>query len=259
MDTTPQILVEPGNPFGFDPTEFAELIDIIREELSPEYDVRVAYREQVGAAVTLYEVIDFWLSWQSWSAAAQGALLERLVAKTLEWRRRRREARPATIARPIWIRVIVASGEAKVVGEVRVGDSEGEPEYGPFSNSDEDPKMLQTGPPPVRPWPPKQEDLPQRPGQELARRRIMLEAIHRIMVEAQGRGRDFVVLDSPSVAGIGSQMQLNAAESRGLFKRLIEEGYVRVRNPLQTDEDRGDLHAEVEYLTDRGLEEIGEI
>lgn len=110
MDTTPQILVEPGNPFGFDPTEFTELIDIIREEFSPEYDVRVAYREQVGAAVTLYEVIDFWLSWQSWFGAAQGVLLERLLAKVLEWRRRRREVKPATSASPIWIRVIVAPG-----------------------------------------------------------------------------------------------------------------------------------------------------
>jgi hypothetical protein len=259
MDAKQQILVEPGNPFGFDPAEFADLVQGISEELGREYDVRVAYREQVGAGVTLYEVVNVWLSWQNWSEGAQGALVGIILEKILEWRRRRREANPAAFARPIWARVIVTLREAQVVGEVRIGGSDGEPEYGPFSDSDEDPKRLQKEIPPIRPWPPRQEDLPQRSGRELARRRIMLEAIHAMVVEAQERGHDAVIVDSPTVTGLGRQIQLDAAESRGLFKRLVEEGYIRLRRPLQADTSSEDLRAEVEYLTDRGLEEIGEI
>ena len=259
MDATPQILVEPGNPFGFDPNEFAELIEGISEELGREYDVRTAYREQVGAAVTLYEVVEFWLSWQSWSAAAQGALGAKLLDKALEWHRKRREANPDTTSRPVWIRVIVKRGDWEILREVRVGESSGEVEYGPFADALESSRDLEKGPPPLRAWPPAQEDLPQRQGRELADRRTMLEVIHAMVMEAQRQERELVVLDSSTVVGIGRQMRHNAAESRGLFRRLIEEGYIRLRSPLEDIEATGELRAEVEYLTDRGLEIIGEI
>ena len=87
----------------------------------------------------------------------------------------------------------------------------------------------------------------------------MLEVIHAMVREAQRQEREVVVLDSPTVVGIGRQMQHNAAESKGLFRRLIKEGYVRLRSPLEDIEATGELRAEVEYLTDRGLELIGEI
>jgi hypothetical protein len=87
----------------------------------------------------------------------------------------------------------------------------------------------------------------------------MLEAIHAMVMEAQRQEREFVVLDSPTVVAIGTQMRRNEAESKGLFKRLINEGYVRSRTPLEEINEIGALSAEVEYLTDRGLEEIGEI
>lgn len=259
MDATPQILVEPGNPFGFDTNEFAELIEGISEELGREYDVRTAYREQVGAAVTLYEVVEFWLSWQSWSAAAQGTLGAKLLDKALEWHRKRREAYPDTTSRPVWIRVIVKRGDWEILREVRVGESSGEVEYGPFADALESSWDLEKGPPPLRAWPPAQEDLPQRPGRELADRRTMLEVIHAMVMEAQRQERELVVLDSSTVVGIGRQMRYNAAESRRLFRRLIEEGYIRLRSPLKDIEATGELRAEVEYLTDRGLEIIGEI
>ncbi len=259
MDATPQILVEPGNPFGFDPNEFAELIEGISEELGCEYDVRTAYREQVGAAVTLYEVIEFWLSWQSWSAAAQGALGAKLLDKALEWHRKRREANPDIPSRPIRIRVIAKRGEWEILREVQVGEFSGEVEYGPFADDLESSRDLEKGPPSLRAWPPAEEDLPQRQGRELADRRIMLEVIHAMVMEAQRQEREFVVLDSSTVVGIGRQMRHNAAESRGLFRRLIEKGYVRLRSPLKDIEATGELRAEVEYLTDRGLKIIGEI
>ena len=80
-----------------------------------------------------------------------------------------------------------------------------------------------------------------------------------MVMEAQRQEREFVVLDSPTVVAIGAQMRRNEAESKGLFKRLINEGYVRLRTPLEEINKTGALSAEVEYLTDRGLEEIGEI
>src|SRR5215218_3349848 len=106
MNARPQVLVEPANPFAFDPNEFSEMIEDLSEELGSEYSVRVAYREQVGAAVTLYEVINIWLSWQNWSTAAQGAVAGVLLEKVLNWRKKRREANLDTPPRPIWIKVI---------------------------------------------------------------------------------------------------------------------------------------------------------
>jgi hypothetical protein len=259
MNARPQVLVEPANPFGFDPNEFSEMIEDLSEELGSEYSVRVAYREQVGAAVTLYEVINIWLSWQNWSTAAQGAVAGVLLEKVLNWRKKRREANPDTPPRPIWIKVIAEKVGWKVVGEVRVGEPNGKPEYGPFAEDEDSVQHLRKGPPPVRPWPPEKESFPQRQGRELADRRKMLEAIHAMVMEAQRQEREFVVLDSPTVVAIGAQMRRNKAESKGLFKRLINEGYVRLRTPLEEINETGALSAEVEYLTDRGLEEIGEI
>ena len=257
-------MVEPGNPFGFDPEEFAELVDAVREELGAEYDVRVAYREQVGAAVTLYEVVDVWMSWQGWVAGAQGYMLGKLADKTaariLQWYRERREAAPDAPDRPIWVRVIVDTGEAKeVVVEARLREPGGEAEYGPFSDEEEDRERVRRGPPPVRPWPPAQGDLSQRPSRELANRRSMLEGVHAAVTEAQRQGRGSVSFDSALIAGIATGMKLNATESRGLFKRLVKGNYVSLIGPLEDDAESGELRAEVEYLTDEGLREIGEL
>ena len=264
MVEMPRVLVEPGNPFGFDPEEFADLVDALREELGPEYDVRVAYREQVGAAVPLYEVVDLWMAWQRWVGAAQGAVLgilaTKAVDKVLEWYRKRREADPDAPDRPIWVTVIADTGEAQeVVVEARVREPGGEAEYGPFSDEEEDWERVRRGPPPVRPWPPAQEDLSQRPSQELANRRSMLEGVHAAVTEAQRQGRGSVAFDSALIAGIGTGMRLNATESRGLFKRLVEGEYVSLIGPLEFDTGSGELRAEVEYLTDKGLREIGEL
>jgi len=264
MAEMPRILIEPGNPFGFDPEEFAELVDAVREEVGAEYDVRVAYREQVGAAVTLYEVVDVWMSWQGWVAGAQGYMLgklaDKIVAKTLQWYRERREGDPDAPDRPIWVRVFVDTGEAKeVVVEARIQEPGGDAEYGPFSDDEEDREGIRKEPPPARSWPPAQEDLPQRASRELANRRSMLEGVHAAVTEAQRQGRGSVAFDSALIAGIGTGMRLNATESRGLFKRLVKGNYVSLIGPLEDDMESGELRAEVEYLTDEGLREIGEL
>lgn len=263
MATTPQLLVEPGNPFRFDSTEFAELVEGLREDLGLEYDIRVAYRDQIGAAVTPYEVLCFWISLEAWSATARGVLLGTLVNKTLEWLRKRRKANPASPLQPLSINVIAYGSEVKVVGEARIQEPGGEVEYGPFSDDERRhaEEALQQGPPPVRQWPPDQDHLPHRPSRsrELANRRTMLEGVHAGVKESQRQGRESVIFNSTNIAGLGAQMHLNAAESKGLFKRLVQEGYVRLRIPLEEDMELGDLRAEVEYLTDRGLGVIGEL
>ena len=87
----------------------------------------------------------------------------------------------------------------------------------------------------------------------------MLEGVHAAVTEAQRQGRGSVALDSALIAGIGTGMMLNATESRGLFKRLVEGDYVSLIGPLENDTGSGELRAEVEYLTDEGLREIGEL
>ncbi len=259
MAEKPQVLVEPGNPFGFDPEEFAELVDDVRQEVGAGYDVRVGHREQVGAAVTLHEVVDFWLSWEAWSTAAQALLLEKLLDGAVRWWTKRRERNPEAPFRPLSARVIVAGPRSIVVGEVKVGTPEGEPEYRTLPGDGEGGEDFGRAAPPVRPWPPREGDLPQRPGRELAKRRLMLEGIHVAVEEAQRRGRPSVVFDPTAIAGIGEPMGLNPAESDGLFRRLIEGGYLRLRDARQDPQETEGPRAEVEYLSDRGLKEIGEL
>lgn len=260
-DTRPQILVEPGNPFGIGRDEFAELVDQYGDELGTDYDFQVAYRDQVGAAVTFYEVVDFWLSWQGWFTAAQAVLMERLLEMALGWHRRRREKNPAAPSRPFSARAIVSAGEGKavVLGEAKTGVSGREAEYRLFQDDEKSREELQKAPPPVRPWPPRQEDLPQRPAQELTLRRLMLERLHAMIREAQNQERETVVFDSAIVVDIGTSMELNAVESKGLFKRLVQGNYLRLHDSLGDHLDSDELHVEVEYLTDKGLREIGEL
>lgn len=207
--------------------------------------------------------MSFWISLEAWSATARGVLLGKLVDKTLEWRRKRREANPAPPFQPLSINIIAYGSEVKVVGEARIQDPGDDVEYGPFSNDERRyaEEALQQGPPPVRQWPPDQDHLPHRPSRsrELANRRIMLEGVHAVVNEAQRQGCESVVFNSANIVGLGAQMHLNAAESKGLFKRLVQEGYVRLRIPLDEDVELDDLRAEVEYLTDRGLRVIGEL
>lgn len=260
----PRILVEPGNPFGLDPDAFAGLLETVREELSPDYDVRVAYREQVGAGVSLYEVVNFWMSWQGWSTAAQSyvfmKIADKIVDKTLGWHKKRREAHPDAAFRPIWVQVIVDAGGAReVVREARIREPGADAEYGPFSGDEGGQEGVREEPPPVRPWPPGREDLTQRPDRERANRRSMLEGIHAVVAEAQRQGRGVVAFDSTVIAGIGKGIGLNATEARGLFKRLVKGNYVTLTGPLEDDAGSGELRAEVEYLSDEGLREIGEL
>jgi hypothetical protein len=259
MVEKPQILVEPGNPFGFDPEEFAELVDTVRKEVDSDFDVRVGHREQVGAAVTLHEVVDFWLSWEAWSTAAQAVLLEQLLGGAVRWWTRRRERHPEAPFRPLSARVIVARDKTVVVGEVKIGTPGGEPEYRMLPRDRESIEDAGRSAPPVRPWPPSEGDLPQRPGQERARRRIMLEEIHVTVKEAQRRGRPTAVYYPETVAAIGETMGLNAVESDGLFRRLAEGAYLRIRDTRPDLREAEDSRLEVEYLSDLGLREIGEL
>jgi hypothetical protein len=258
MVEKPQVLVEPGNPFGFDPEEFAELLDTVREEVGSDYDVRVGYREQVGAAVTLHEVVAFWLSWEAWSTAAQAVMLEKLLGGAVRWWKRRKR-HPEAPFRPLSARVIVAGDKTIVVGEVKVGTPEGEPEYRMLPGNRESIEDVGGSAPPVRPWPPWEGDLPQRPNLERAQRRMMIEGIHAAVKEAQRRGRPTAVFDPETVAGIGGTLGLNAVESDGLFRRLAEGGYLRMRDTQPDLREAEDSRAEVEYLSDLGLREIGEL
>lgn len=259
MVEKPQILVEPGNPFGFDPEEFAELVDAVREAVGAGYDVRVGHREQVGAAVTLHEVVDFWLSWQAWSTAAQAVLLEELLRGAVWWWTGRRERHPDAPFRPLSARVIVAGDRTMVVGEVKVGAPEGEPEYRTLPGDRASIEDVGRSAPPVGPWPPGEGDLPQRPGRERAQRRVMLEEIHVAVKEAQRRGRPTAVFYPETVAAIGETMGLNAVESEGLFRRLAEGAYLRMRDTQPDLRKAENSRAEVEYLSDQGLREIGEL
>ena len=87
----------------------------------------------------------------------------------------------------------------------------------------------------------------------------MLEGIHAAVKEAQRRGRSTAVFDPETIAGIGGTMGLNAVESDGLFRRLAEGGYLRIRDTQPDLREAEDSRAEVEYLSDLGLREIGEL
>lgn len=255
MDAVPQILVEPGNPFGFDAGQFDELTRGLRAELGPSYDVRVAYRAQAGAGVTLYEVIHYWIPWE----AVKGALAAQLIKLTVDWYKGRRESgSDASDPRPIWISVHV-TGEGTVLREARIEQPEGELQYGPFADEEDRRDETFPDPPPTRPWPPTEADLPRGPTAEIRNRRAMLQALHGRVRENQRSGGRYLVLNQVVTAEVGAETGLNATESEGLFRRLVHEGYVRLRRPPEPEPLPEEPWAEIEYLTDRGLREIGEI
>lgn len=79
----PQILIQPGNPYDLQAEDLEDLVEAIRE-IYPDNEIRLAYNDQVGHQVTLYEVVTVWIP-----AASDNAALLLLVGQAVAWAIRR--------------------------------------------------------------------------------------------------------------------------------------------------------------------------
>lgn len=74
-----RILVEPGNPLGFEPEELQDLAERLRD-LDSEYDVGIAYSDQFGRAVTWWEVVSIWFA-----STIGNAVINQIVQVVVDW------------------------------------------------------------------------------------------------------------------------------------------------------------------------------
>ncbi len=79
----PEILLQPGNPDDLQAEDIEDLIEAIRK-IGPNYDVRIAYHDQVGHRVTLWEVLTVWLP-----AVSDDIGLVLLIGQAVAWAQRR--------------------------------------------------------------------------------------------------------------------------------------------------------------------------
>ncbi|MDP9352769.1 MAG: hypothetical protein M3P51_14695 [Chloroflexota bacterium] len=92
---------------------------------------------------------------------------------------------------------------------------------------------------------------------EVADRTAMLSEIH-LLVEGSNDD-EALEIDEEQIAAIGAKRGLDQRRSLRLFKRLVEENYIRVRptaKGLYVTTNGGFQWANVEDLTDKGLREI---
>jgi hypothetical protein len=118
----PQIILEPGNPLDLRPEELEPLISAIRD-LDSSYDVKIAYDEPRGYAVTWWEVLHVWLPWVG--AAAGGAAITKIVELLIEWSYNRFKQEPER-KRPKHIPIYGYNG--KVVKSITIMSDDQEPE-----------------------------------------------------------------------------------------------------------------------------------
>src|SRR5215216_2165985 len=118
----PQIILEPGNPLDLRPEKLEPLISAIRD-LDSSYEVKIAYNEPRGYAVTWWEVLYIWLPWVG--TAAGGAAIAKIVELVIEWAHNRFKADPER-KRPRHVSIYGPDG--KVIKSILITSDDQEPE-----------------------------------------------------------------------------------------------------------------------------------
>jgi len=81
--TMQQILLQPVNPQDLRAEDLQDLADAIRQ-LDHDYEVKIAYHDQIGHRVTWVEALTIWLP-----AVIDSAALAAIIAQSIAWARRR--------------------------------------------------------------------------------------------------------------------------------------------------------------------------
>jgi hypothetical protein len=115
-----EIIIEPGNPFEFDPSDFDDLRHDLEEETG--ISTRAAFREEEGYGVSMHEVI--WV-WVPHAVSAANALRILIEWGRTRWKREK-EAHPEAPPRPRSI--IILGPDGRPLKSVVVRSDVGGPE-----------------------------------------------------------------------------------------------------------------------------------